>query len=341
MKKNYDSIDLFKFIFSILIVALHADALYDLSPLANTLICGGIARLGVPFFFVASAFFFFKKPVTWNNTKKYCKRLLILYAAWFIVSLPKTIFDRFICSDYPLPETIIRFIRSFFVTSTFSGSWFIVSCIWCALLFYLLEKQKTSVRRTIVIALSILVYAWTVFTSAYGKTLDGLGMRDFYEKYVLLFGSPYCSLIVGIPYFAIGRYFAVKDSKKQESEGSKRPIAYAGLAACLAFDRGPVYQCPRPYSFYRLLHHAASYYGFSVHDHKRSWVRDKTRKASSRGVNDPFLFTVYTVIYMRACRMGLQNNDPQYGKVLVCRPLRSFSYMAYTEAPKQKSLRMA
>lgn len=234
MKKNYDSIDLFKFIFSILIVALHADALYDFSPLANAFVCGGIARLGVPFFFVASAFFFFKKLVTWNNTKKYCKRLLILYAAWFIVSLPKTVFDRFICSDYPLPETIFRFIRSFFVTSTFSGSWFIVSCIWCALLFYLLEKQKTSVRRTIVIALSILVYAWTVFTSAYGNSLENLGLGGFYAKYTLLFGSPYCSFIVGIPYFAIGRYFAVKDSKKQEGEGSKRPIAYAGLAACLA-----------------------------------------------------------------------------------------------------------
>lgn len=76
MKKNYDSIDLFKFIFSILIVALHADALYDLSPLANTLICGGIARRGVPFFFVTSTFSGSCRMGLQNNDPQYRKVLV-------------------------------------------------------------------------------------------------------------------------------------------------------------------------------------------------------------------------------------------------------------------------
>lgn len=139
-QKNYDSIDLVKFCMSILIVALHAEALLDISPWLNTVVCCGLSRLGVPFFFTTSAYFLYSKPVSWEATKRYCKRLLTLYAAWFVVSMPKTILDRFICSSYPFGETLFRFIRSFFVTPTFSGSWFIVSCVFCAVLFYYLNK---------------------------------------------------------------------------------------------------------------------------------------------------------------------------------------------------------
>lgn len=217
MTKNYDSLDLTKFIASICVVALHADALRDFSPMANSMICWGLFRLAVPLFFVISAFFFFSKEVTWEGTKKYCKRLLILYAAWFIVSIPKTIFDRFICSPYPIGETVFRFIRSFFVTSTFSGSWFIVSCIFSALVYYKLEKLPERTRKGITVGISVIVYLWVTFSSAYGKLMTPLGMDDFYSKYTLLFANPYCSFLVGIPYFALGRRFA-----KREMNGSPR-----------------------------------------------------------------------------------------------------------------------
>ena len=210
MIKNYDSIDLLKFIASIFVVALHADAFYDISPTLNVFICSGIARLAVPIFFVVSSFFFFSKEVTWQSTKKYCRRLLTLYIAWFIVSLPKTIFDRFASSEYSIRETVFRFIRSFFFTSTFSGSWFIVSCIFCALIYYQLEKLQKIKRILITVIISVAAYSWCVFTSGYGKLLEPLGLSEGYRIYSLLFGNPYCSIIVGIPYFAVGRYFAKK-----------------------------------------------------------------------------------------------------------------------------------
>lgn len=205
--RKYNSIDLVKFCMAIAIVALHASALQDVNPTLNLLVCEGIARLGVPFFFVVSAYFLYSKPVSWETTKRYCKRLLILYAAWFIISIPKTIFDRFICSGYPFGETLFRFVRSFFISSTFSGSWFIVSCIFCALLFYCIEK-KLKKTKIIIISLSIVVYIWVVFSSAYGKLMVPMGMSGFYKTYTLLFSSPYSSFLVGIPYFALGRYYA-------------------------------------------------------------------------------------------------------------------------------------
>lgn len=213
MRRNYDAIDLFKFLASVMIVAIHTDAFLDISPQLNTILCGGIARLGVPYFFIVTAFFYFNKPVDWANTKKYCQRLLTLYLAWFILSIPKTVYDRFICSKVSFGETFFRFVRSFFVTSTFSGSWFLISCVFCAVLYYRLERLDEKNRSAITIALSVLVYFWITFTSAYGRLIETVGLGRFYRVYELLFANPYCSFLVGIPYFAVGRYFSRKREK--------------------------------------------------------------------------------------------------------------------------------
>ena len=228
VKKQFDSVDLVKFIAAIFIVALHSDLFIEVNTVLNKFVCRGISRLCVPFFFIVSAFFYFSKPLEWSYTKKYCKRLLVLYAAWFIISLPKTIFDRFICSEYPLGETIFRFIRSFFVTSTFSGSWFIVSCIFCALLYFWLSKLSEKLSLIITIFLCVVVYFWITITSAYGKLfLDVFGLRDFYTHYELIFGKPFVSFLVGIPYFGLGKLF-VYSYKENGKLLCSKPVCISG-----------------------------------------------------------------------------------------------------------------
>lgn len=224
-KKNYDVIDLFKFIACFFVVALHADAFNDISPTLNAIVCGGIARLAVPMFFTFSAFFFFKKEQTAQSIRKYCLRLGKLYLCWFIVSLPKTIFDRIVCGDGTMAQKLFRFFRSFFVTSTFSGSWFIVSCIFCGILFYFLEKLPEKKRKTVTIILSAIVYLFCVGASAYGKLIPFFKDSVGYDIYLMLFANPYNNLFTGIPYFALGRFFA-----KREKNVRSIPCLAAALA---------------------------------------------------------------------------------------------------------------
>ena len=207
-KKRFDSIDLVKFIAAILIVVLHSDLFLGINDTLHIIVGSGITRLCVPFFFIASAFFYFRKPLTTENTRRYCKRLLILYMVWFLISLPKTIFDRFICSEYSFGITLFRFLRSFFVTSTFSGSWFIISCIFCAVLYLGLSKIKHNASNILTVILCVAVYIWITFTSAYGTFINKFGISEFYDKYEMFFGNPYVSLLVGVPYFGLGKYFA-------------------------------------------------------------------------------------------------------------------------------------
>lgn len=217
--KKYDSIDLMKFIACICVVAIHTDPLYTVSPFLNMVICQGLFRLAVPLFFLASAFFLFQQALTWQRVKKYCKRQLILYAVWFIVSIPLIIYNRFLTSGYSFGVTIFRFVRSIFFTSTFSGSWFLVSCIFCTILFGIVENLPEKFRCNGKIALNmfaVVCYLLCVLTSAYGKVLYQIGWGRAYEVYEMLFAKPYTSIIVGVPYFALGRYLAEKSKYKSD-----------------------------------------------------------------------------------------------------------------------------
>lgn len=212
MTKNYDSIDLMKFIACIMVVAIHSDPLQDISPLANRLVSGGLCRLAVPLFFLATAFFLFRNgELTKDKTIKYIKRISLLYACWFLISLPITALNRFsFNADSALLESV-QFVKNFFFTSTFSGSWFLMSGVFCTILFYLVQKAGRW-SDLIIVVLSIAVYLFCTITSSWGNLMDEFGLREYYNTMVFYFAKPYTSILVGVPYFAIGRYIARTES---------------------------------------------------------------------------------------------------------------------------------
>lgn len=56
MKKYYPGIDLFKFIFSLLVVCIHVNPLADVNYTANLIVSGLLASFAVPYFFVVSGY---------------------------------------------------------------------------------------------------------------------------------------------------------------------------------------------------------------------------------------------------------------------------------------------
>lgn len=204
-KKRYDSIDLMKFIACFFVVAIHADPLYEINESVNFFICQGISRLAVPLYFLTTSFFFFN-DLSFDKLKKYSVRLLKLYGCWFVISLPITIYSRFIISDFSFGISLLKFIKSLFFTSTFSGSWYLTSCLFCGMLFYFLEKLPTKIGNIIAVIISVLSYLLCVMTSAYGNLLEQFCISEIFDKIELYFAKPYTSVLAGIPYFALGRY---------------------------------------------------------------------------------------------------------------------------------------
>ena len=64
MKKTFESIDLAEFIASVLVFAMHCGVLNDYKYVS--IVPQLLARWGVPFFFVCSAFFLFSKSADGN-----------------------------------------------------------------------------------------------------------------------------------------------------------------------------------------------------------------------------------------------------------------------------------
>ncbi len=214
MLKKYDIFDLVKFLASLAIIAIHSNVFIDISPKLNYYICGGLFRLAVPLFFLITAFFYFNNELSVINLKKYCFRLIKLYICWFIITFPITFYDRFIIGCESKNIKVFLFVRSIFFSSTFGGSWFLASCIFCALFFYFVEKIKNNLRNIIIIIVSVLSYLWCVVTSAYGEWLNGwIVTKNIYLMYELIFCKPYTSILVGVPYFAIIRYLVYKQVK--------------------------------------------------------------------------------------------------------------------------------
>ena len=130
--KNYNTIDIGKFLACIGIVALHVSPLSSLCHcvfLHSTL--GFLTSLCVPYFFVISAFLFFSRnpEYSWSKLLHFVKRIVILYLGWLFIYIVVT-------WDYQL------FINFSFAKlfNSFYGSWFYVALVISTVIIISLSK---------------------------------------------------------------------------------------------------------------------------------------------------------------------------------------------------------
>ena len=95
--KQYQGIDILKFILANLIIVLHCAPLSAYTYYGNLLLSNGIARMAVPLFFCISGYFFFSKidreTLPEKMLWKYEKRNFGLYVVWTIIYMPLIIQD--------------------------------------------------------------------------------------------------------------------------------------------------------------------------------------------------------------------------------------------------------
>ena len=195
---KYDTVDLFKFIGSIFIFLMHLNMFGDSSMLRFSWEL--LARWAVPFFFIVSAFFLFSKEVDNNidkqTLKKYLKRLSILYLAWFIINTPSIVYLRLIRPGTGKIDTWISFIKGALLSSTFTGSWFLLSSAFSAGLLYLLSKRYCTKTCLFISFVPLLL---CILSSAYG------GLLPESVSTVLRWLNFPLNLFGGLFYFSLGK----------------------------------------------------------------------------------------------------------------------------------------
>lgn len=219
-RRNFDAIDICKLIAALFVVGIHSHPLESVSDFANFFIFGTVSRFAVPFFFASSAFFFFRGGVDGKKLKHYEKRMLILYAIWFAIMFPMTFSRKYLgfFTDFSFPVAIMKVLRGMLFASSFRGSWYLSGSMFCAAVIYFLSKKLTTKQ---IIGIGAVFYTFCVLCSTYGGLIDFIGLGDAYDTFLFYFPHPYTSIITGLLYFAIGKYFAEHEQEMVNSDPKK------------------------------------------------------------------------------------------------------------------------
>lgn len=186
-KDNFNAIDMAKFVAAIFIMLIHCGNIFT-NEVTYLLILNVICRYGVPFFFVATGFFLFRK-IKFTNGKiqkskenfriflNYEKRICILYLIWSAVycglryyEYCKTAFGKY------------NFWKDFLVSLIFSESyyhmWYLLSIIFAIpVIYFILRFIKLKYVCVIVVILYIVEaltygYSWLPGVNTLSEKVD-------------------------------------------------------------------------------------------------------------------------------------------------------------------------
>lgn len=205
-KRAYYSLDLFKYISALLVVAIHVNPFSDLSETFNAYFIADVARLAVPFFFACSAFLHFQKRKSLNqvNLIRYEKRIGLLYLVWSVIYLPYILYSIF--SADSLWIGFIREVRDFFFTGSYYHLWFLPALMFGMFLLYeMIRRLSFSISALICLILYLVGYLINIFGALW---LNVPLLNLIYNMYIGIFSTARNGLFFAPVFLLIGYLLA-------------------------------------------------------------------------------------------------------------------------------------
>lgn len=238
--KNYDCIDILKMIASVMIFTMHFNAFKNFGKMS--FLFEILSRWAIPFFFIASSYFLHQTSdnsiISKEALMKYISRIFSLYFVWFIINLPSIFFIRLYGENLTSLKIWGKFLFNSIISSTFTGSWYLNSCLFCALIFYCFEKTK---RKGLLLFISAFTQVICILSSAYHGVLLNIPLKiiDFLHFPLNIFG--------GMFYFYLGHLIY----EKQEILMNYSKRIFLILSALFYFLYGLEIYLTRHYNIYK------------------------------------------------------------------------------------------
>lgn len=203
-KKTMPYIDILKFVFAILIFLLHKGIL-SLIPYYSVM-QAVTARIAVPFFFVASGYFFAnkliylqsieeRKATTYNYCKRLGSKLLIFEPISIIILTAGRLVEHMALKD--ILSTTIKEILFY----PRGALWYIQAVIIAAIImfpFIHFKKEKTAIIP------AVLFYIFALFGNRYNFMIKGTFFGSFMDVYEGIFITVRNGVFEGIPFMLCG-----------------------------------------------------------------------------------------------------------------------------------------
>lgn len=162
---QYNMIDVMRLIMAFVVIMIHKPFVPPSNPFLKFIVENIVGATAVPFFFMVSAFLFFKKAeknsddkaVFWN----FEKRLLILYVFWTIVYIPSNMIKfygiGFEGMSFKLfVSGLIQIAKNFFLSTSFVHLWYVNTLMISVAAVYFMRKRLSS-RTTLLISLAVFI----------------------------------------------------------------------------------------------------------------------------------------------------------------------------------------
>jgi len=219
-RKNFEAIDLMKFICAILVVAIHISPFgYDAAPgldWLNRVIRFWIARVAVPFFFMCTGFLVFRKfdldKFSFGDTAGYIKKTYGLYFIYVLIYAVPILFH-ILNEERGVAYGAIVFVRNLVFTGAYSHLWYLNALGLAMLIIGLLLARKVRFSRVFILALVLHLIGMLLLPYYYGL-LEPLKVYPLADKilklFALTFTTPRNGIFFGFFYICLGILFAHK-----------------------------------------------------------------------------------------------------------------------------------
>lgn len=215
MERN-NSIDIFRFISAMLVVAIHSNPATEINPYLGYFCSQILPRVAVPFFFCVSGYFYIKKMNRATEKREIIKifritflNYLKIYFFWSIVYLVCD-YKQYFCEGVSIKGVIAVIILNFFVYGSYYHLWYFIGIFfsliivtWC----YLIRAEK------ILAYFSVILYLVGVLGSAYYQIGNKIPL------FSMLLSSSYFTLIrrillMALPFFMMGYFLPQISTRK-------------------------------------------------------------------------------------------------------------------------------
>lgn len=235
--KNVNSIDLFKLLMAVAVVAIHTNPIVSWTNRTAIAIVVMLEEWAVPFFFVASGFFLFrtmKAPYTEDIKRmdNYIVKIFKMYCAWTLISLPLTLYG-YVTSGNGIVSCILSYIKYFLFVGKLYNSyhlWYLLALLYALVAIRMMIKKGF---RPITIAVaSFVIYLFAEVMSVLMGQLDTLGgvLRRLTALYQFVFNNG--GIFTGMVYVAVGLLIACYRPRIHK---------WLGIAALLAVNIGKLF----------------------------------------------------------------------------------------------------
>ena len=217
-QKQYAAVDVFKFFCAILVIFIHT------KPFENNFWLdagvGLLTRFAVPYFFMASAVFLFRKidksETPYKVYGQYFIRLLRFYVIWFVIF---NLVDAIIAWSVHNP---LWYIKQFFFCTNGSSLWFLSALLWATAIVFFLTRHF---KKKVVFGVSLVFWLFGYVFSTMRVLFVGNAVFDAINGTVISFIGTQNGFFFAFPYVALAALLAEMDLKK----AYKRDVVLVGL----------------------------------------------------------------------------------------------------------------